>query len=121
MAPSILVVDDTRFMRGVLKKMLADEGHRVVAEAGTGIEAVKLYLELKPDLVTMDSVMPEMGGVEAMRKILEADPDARIVMCSGLEHKDQVREALEAGASGFLVKPFSVEQVAGVIRQALSH
>jgi two-component system chemotaxis response regulator CheY len=113
----VLVVDDALFMRGMIREILARSGgFEVVGEAGDGIEAVERYLELRPELVTMDIVMPRMDGVAATREIVRHDPDATIVMCSSLGQESLVIESLNAGARDFIVKPFSTEKVLRVLR-----
>ncbi|MDD5448473.1 MAG: response regulator [Actinomycetota bacterium] len=119
MAPTVLVVDDALFMRMMIKDILTKDGLVVVGEAENGLEAVEKYAELKPDLVTMDIVMPEMDGIEAVRKIIKANPDAKILMCSAMGQQPLVVEALEAGAKDFIVKPFQPAKVIEAARKAL--
>lgn len=107
----VLVVDDTAFMRLTLRRTLERFGHEVVGEAADGEEAVQLYQELRPDLVTMDITMPKMDGITAIREIMKMDPQARIIVCSALGQKNMVIEALTAGAKDYLVKPFQPERV----------
>ena len=108
---NILVVDDAAFMRNALKLMLERNGYKVVGEAENGQVAVRKYLELKPDLVTMDITMPEMGGIDALKAIVKHDSNSRIVMISALGQECYVREAIISGAKGFIVKPFKEEQI----------
>jgi len=116
----ILVADDASFMRQMIREIVEAEGHEVVGEASDGVEAVDEYKRLQPELVTMDIVMPRRSGIDAVRGILELDPAARIVMCSALGQESLVREALEAGASGFIVKPFKPQAVIETLAQVLS-
>ncbi len=97
----VLVVDDTAFMRLTLRRTLERFGHEVVGEAADGEEAVQLYQELRPDLVTMDITMPKMDGITAIREIRKIDPRAKIIVCSAMGQKPMVIEALEAGAQDF--------------------
>ncbi|WP_071459546.1 response regulator [Bacillus massilinigeriensis] len=106
----ILIVDDAKFMRVTLSKILKQAGHEVVGEAENGKIAVELFRELKPDIVTMDITMPEMCGLEAVKAIRGEHPDAKIIMCSAMGHQKIIVEAIEAGAKDFVVKPF-VESV----------
>ena len=115
----ILVCDDSVFMRMMLKKVLIDNGHEIVGEAGNGMEAVQLYRQFQPDLVTMDITMPKMDGIEAVRHIHEENPLARIVMVTALGQKAIITDALKAGASDFIVKPFDPEQVIETIKQEM--
>ena len=119
MAPSVLIVDDALFMRMMIKDILSKDGFEVVGEAENGVEAVKKYAELRPDLVTMDIVMPEMDGIEAVRNILKIDPRARVLMCSAMGQQPLVVEALEAGAKDFIIKPFQPAKVVEAVRKAL--
>lgn len=107
----VLIVDDAAFMRLSLKTILESCGFEVVGEANTGIKAIQLYKQLKPDLVTMDLTMPELGGVEAIKMIKVIDKDARIIVISSMGHEINVREAIVAGAISFIVKPFKAEVV----------
>lgn len=116
----ILVVDDANLARAMLKKILEDNGYKEVLEAANGIEAVDFYQEHRPDLVTMDITMPEMDGITAIKKIMEIDPNANIIVCSALGQKDVVMEAISAGAKHFLVKPFEPDKVLKVIKALLS-
>lgn len=124
MKPRVLVVDDAIFMRRMISEILEENGMEVVGEADTGASAVKLYSELKPDLVTMDIIMPEMNGIDAVKEIMAIDPQARVVMCSALGQQALVQEAIAAGAKDFLIKPFNpsrvVEVVSKVIGQSIS-
>lgn len=107
----VLIVDDALFIRLTLKKMLEKYNFQVVGEAGNGIEAIKLYKELKPDIVTMDVTMPEMDGLEAVQMIRNIDGQAKIVMVSAMGQRTMVVKAIESGASGFIVKPFNEAHV----------
>lgn len=120
MATRVLIVDDAVFMRNTLKEIFADEGFEVCAEAANGVEAVEKYGEHKPDLVTMDIVMPFKNGIEATREIVKQDPAAVVVICSALGQESLVMEAIEAGASDFIIKPFKADRVIQVVRKALS-
>jgi two-component system, chemotaxis family, chemotaxis protein CheY len=115
MAKRILITDDALFMRVTLKRILTDAGYEVVGEASNGAEAVALYNDLKPDLVTMDITMPEMDGIEALKVIRGAHPSASIVMCSAMGQQNLMVEALQAGAKEFIVKPFQAEKVIEVV------
>lgn len=113
----VLIVDDALFMRNMLKDIFIRAGHEVVGEAGNGVEAVERYNELRPDLVTMDIVMPLKSGIEALQEIAAADPGACIIMCSALGQDALVIEAVQAGAKDFIVKPFKEERVLDVVRR----
>ena len=110
MANTVLVVDDSAFMRNLLKQLLEGE-HDVVGEAENGVEAVELYRELNPDVVTMDVVMPIRNGIEATTEIKEIDPGSSVIMCTSVGQEEKMREAVEAGADGYITKPFQKPNV----------
>lgn len=111
MAKTVLITDDTAFMRMTLRNVIEKNGYEVVGEAANGEEAITLYQELKPDLVTMDITMPKVDGITAIKEIMKIDPQAKIIVCSAMGQKPMVIEALSAGAKDFLVKPFDAEQI----------
>ncbi len=119
MSKSVLVTDDALYCRMELKNILTSRGYRVVGEARNGQEAVERYRELRPDLVTMDVVMPEMDGVAAVKKIREMDPGATILMCSSMGQRSLMMEALQAGASDFVTKPFRDRCVLNSVRKLI--
>ncbi|QKS72867.1 response regulator [Paenalkalicoccus suaedae] len=116
----LLITDDAAFMRMTLKKMVTDAGFEVVGEAANGQEAVDLYAEHRPDLVTMDITMPEMNGIEALEKIKQIDPQAKVVMCSAMGQQNMVVDAIQKGAIDFIVKPFDEARIKESISKALS-
>lgn len=116
----VLVVDDAIFMRRMISDILVENGMEIVGEADTGAKAIERYKELRPDLVTMDIIMPEMNGIDAVRKIVEHDAQARIVMCSALGQQALVQDAIAAGAKDFLIKPFNSARVVEVIAKVFN-
>jgi two-component system chemotaxis response regulator CheY len=116
----VLIVDDAAFMRMMIKNILTKNGFEVVGEASNGAEAVELYKKLKPDLVTMDITMPEMDGIEALKKIKEIDPNAKVIMVSAMGQQQLVIEAIQAGAKDFIVKPFQPDRLLEAVNKALS-
>ena len=117
---TVLVCDDAVFMRTMVSDILSQAGFTVVGEAENGKQAVEKYQQLKPDLVMMDIIMPEMGGIEAVKKITQLDPGARILMCSAMGQQALVQEALQAGARDFVVKPFQPSRVLEAVQRVLA-
>lgn len=113
----VLVVDDAAFMRTSLKLMLERNGYVIVGEAENGALGVKKYMELKPDLVTMDITMPNMTGLEALKEIRGFDPDAKVIMVSAMGQEMMVREAIVNGAKSFIIKPFKEEHIVQVLKK----
>ena len=122
MAKKILVVDDALFMRNLIKGILTKNGYEVCGEGANAIEAVELYKKLKPDMMTLDIVMPkmeEMDGITAVKQIMTMDGRANIVVVSALAERRLVEEALSFGAKDFVVKPFTSEKLLEVVRRVL--
>jgi two-component system chemotaxis response regulator CheY len=115
----ILIVDDAAFMRMMIKDILTKNGFQVCGEAENGAVAIDVYSDLKPDLVVMDITMPEMDGIEAVKKIKAKDPYAKIIMCSAMGQQAMVIDAIQAGARDFIVKPFQPERVVEAVKKAL--
>lgn len=119
---SVLVVDDALFMRRMLSDILKKEGIEICGEAENGKEAVEKYQQLKPDLVTMDIVMPkieEIDGIGAVKEIMKVDPQAKIIMVSAMGQHSLVVEAIQAGAKDFVTKPFQPSRVVEAVKRAL--
>lgn len=119
MARRVLIVDDVAFVRKTLSEIFTKARYQVVAEAADGDEAFKLFQVHKPDLVTMDVVMPRMSGIEATRKILKLDPAAKVVIVSAMGQESLIMEAINAGAKDYVLKPFSAEDVLKAAEHAL--
>jgi len=118
-AHRVLLVDDASFMRMMLKNILVGSGYEVAGEAENGAKAIEQYKALKPDLVIMDIIMPEMGGIDAVREIIKLNPGAKILMCSSMGQQSLVVEAIQAGAKDFIVKPFQPSNVLEAVKKAL--
>jgi len=119
-ASKILIVDDASFMRSVLKDIIKSNGlASEIFEAGDGIEGVKSFLKIKPDLVTMDVNMPKADGIQALRAILKIDPTAKVIMISSVEEKHIVQDAMKIGARDYVVKPFDRSNVPLVINKVI--
>lgn len=119
MAKKVLIVDDAAFMRMMIKDILTKNGYEVSAEAENGLKAVEKYKEDKPDLVIMDITMPEMDGIESVKRIKSVDPNATIIMCSAMGQQAMVIEAIQAGAKDFIVKPFQADRVIEAVKKAV--
>ena len=116
----VLIVDDQEPFRMAARMVVdATEGFEVVGEAETGAQAVEKYKQLRPDLVTMDIVMPDMGGIDAVREIVKNDPQAKVLMCSAMGQQALVVEAIQAGAKDFVVKPFQPSRVLEAVQRVL--
>jgi len=118
--PTVLIADDAAFMRMMIKNILTEAGYEIVGEAENGAVAVAKHRELKPDITTMDITMPELDGLSALRQIREADPTARVVMCSAMGQQSMVIESIQAGAKDFIVKPFQADRVLETLTKALA-
>lgn len=116
----ILIVDDSLIMRGILRSMLEKGGHQIAGAASNGKDALRLYGELNPDLVTMDIHMAGGDGLTCLKEIIQLDPDAKVVMITALGHEEMKTEASRLGAVGYLCKPFKVEDILAEIQDALS-
>ena len=119
MAKNILICDDAAFMRMMIKDILTKNGYNVAGEAENGAKAVEKYNEIKPDLVLMDITMPEMDGIQALKKIKENDSSALVIMCSAMGQQAMVIESIQAGAKDFIVKPFQADRVIEAVKKVV--
>lgn len=120
----VLIVDDAVFMRQMLAKILKDEGIEVCGEAANALEAVEKYKLLKPDLVTMDIVMPlmeKLDGIGAVKEIMDFDPKANLLIVSVMGQESLIKKAIEAGAKDFIFKPFKPGRVIQAVRDVLKN
>ena len=115
----IMICDDAAFMRMMIKDILTKNGYNIAGEAENGAKAVEKYNELKPDLVLMDITMPEMDGIQALKKIKETDPNASVIMCSAMGQQAMVIESIQSGAKDFIVKPFQAERVLEAVKKVV--
>ena len=115
----VMICDDAAFMRMMIKDILTKNGYEIAAEAENGQKAVEKYPEAKPDLVLMDITMPEMDGIQALKKIKEADANATVIMCSAMGQEAMVVEAIKLGALDFIVKPFKAERILQTVKKIL--
>lgn len=116
--PRVLIVDDATVMRTVLRTILTKNGFEVCGEAADGDEAIRTYSELKPDVVTMDIIMPKLTGIEALKVIVASDPAAKIIMCTADNTREMVINSFKAGAKDYVIKPFSVERLLEAMKKA---
>ncbi|MCB1175451.1 MAG: response regulator [Leptospiraceae bacterium] len=116
----ILIVDDAKFMRTLVRDALTSGGHEIVGEAENGNQAIEMYDQLKPDLTTMDITMREKDGLEAAQEILKKDPSARIIMVTALGQEDLLAKAIKMGVKDFVVKPFPPERLQTAAAKALA-
>lgn len=119
MAKNVLICDDAAFMRMMIKDILSKNGYNVAGEAENGARAVEKYAEVKPDLVLMDITMPEMDGIQALKKIKSTDPGAKVIMCSAMGQQAMVIESIQAGAKDFIVKPFQADRVLEAVKKVI--
>lgn len=120
MGRTVLICDDAAFARASLRQLLTREGYDVVGEAGTGEEAVAKHHTLRPDVTTMDIIMPGLGGLDALRQIVKADAEARVVVCSAMGQERLIADAVSGGAKAVVVKPYTREQVLQAVESALA-
>ena len=120
MAKRILIADDAAFMRMMLKDILTKGGYEIAGEAADGNEALAKYKEVKPDLVTMDITMPEVDGLQGLKILKSKYPEAKVIMCSAMGQQTMVLDAIQSGASDFIVKPFQADRVIESIRKVLN-
>ncbi|MDD5794475.1 response regulator [Clostridium sp. HCP1S3_B4] len=115
----VLIVDDAAFMRMMIKDILEKNGYEIVGEAPNGAVAVEMYQKEKPDVVTMDITMPDVDGIEAVKRIKAIDPGAKIIMCSAMGQQSMVMDAIKAGARDFIVKPFQADRVLEAVQKVV--
>ena len=115
----VLVVDDAIFVRAAVKKYVEKAGHEVVGEGADGQEAIEVFEEVRPDAVIMDITMPRMSGLEALQAIKNIDKNVKVIMCSAMGQQDSIATAIQYGATDFVIKPFTEEQIVAKIKQVL--
>ena len=117
---NILIVDDSRTSRKILRNILESAGHTIVDEATDGEQAIEKYIASKPDVITLDITMPVMDGIEALKQIKLVDSDAKVIMVSASSQKDKLIEAVKYGAEDFIAKPFEPSQIITVLDKLIS-
>lgn len=112
---SVLIVDDSRTSRRVLRTILEDNGYVIAGEASNGKEGFEQYKVLKPDIVTMDITMPIMDGISSLQNIINDTPEAKVIMVTAAGQKSKMVDAIKAGATEFIQKPFEPEQILSIL------
>ena len=112
---TVIIIDDSKTSRSILRNILTKNGYEVVAEAENGQDGYEKYCELNPDFVTLDITMPVMDGIETLVKIKEYDPDAKVIMVTAAGQKGKMLDAIKLGASEFVTKPFETEQIISIM------
>ena len=107
---TVLIVDDSEFIRMNIKKIVEQIGHEVVGMASNGADALKMYMELHPSVVTLDIIMPKMNGLQALQKLVEINPDVKVLIATAMAHQPVIKKALKLGALGFVTKPFTTSE-----------
>ncbi len=120
MAHKIMIVDDSNYLRATLRAAFEAAGYEVVVECDNGVDAVEMYAKYRPDVVTMDIVMPRGHGLQAISKIIEFDPDAKIIVITALGHEPMIRKALSFGALNFVIKPAETEEILQAVDSVLT-
>ncbi len=117
----VLIVDDASVARLMIKRILTQNGFTIIGEAINGKDALVKYKELKPDIVTMDMIMPEADGIQATKDIIAFDENAKVVIVSGIDQKEMLAQAINAGASSYIVKPFESDRVISTLNEVLNN
>ena len=120
MSIKVLIVDDLAFIKLIIRDILEKRGLEVAGEASNGLEAVEMYIKLKPDVVLMDITMSRMDGIQSLSKIMSIDPNAKVIMCSALGQQKLIIQSIKLGAKDFIVKPFKAERIIGAIKKTLN-
>ena len=120
MSRTVLIVDDIEFVRKTLHKIFTDAHYQVVGEGADGNQAVELYARLRPELVTLDVVMPKLSGIEAAKKIIKLNKSAKIIMISAMAHEHLLMEAINAGVRDYVMKPFKTEDILRATERVLN-
>ncbi len=115
MSKSVLIVDDSPYMREMIKEIMSKAGHDVVGEAGTGEAAIDQSLELSPDVITLDNILPDMIGTDILKVIKDQGLDSKVIMVSAVGQQSVIDEGLALGATDYIVKPFSADQLTDLV------
>lgn len=115
----VLIVDDSVYMRAVIRTVLIKYGHNIIAEAHNGVEAIDLAIELKPDLITLDNILPDMMGIDILKTLIEDHTSCKVIMISAIGQERMKRQALALGASAYIVKPFEPKQLIAAVNDVM--
>lgn len=120
MGKTVLIVDDSLYMRTLINEALIAEGYEIIGQAANGEQAIEMALELKPDLITLDNILPDMIGIDIL-KILKQDEkiDSKVIMISAVGQEAVIREGMELGASDYIVKPFTPNSLVDVVNKTM--
>lgn len=118
---TVLVVDDSVYMRSMIKIALKKAGYQILGEAGSGEDAIDLAIQLKPDLITLDNILPDMHGLDILKSIREDGVASKVMMVSALGQSAMVEEAKKSGVNHYVVKPFDAEQLVMVANDVFAH
>ncbi|MDH5475232.1 MAG: response regulator [Cyclobacteriaceae bacterium] len=119
MKKKILIVDDSSYMRSLIKDSLTEAGYEIVGEAHNGEMGIDLALELKPDLITLDNILPDMIGTDVLKVIKDEEIDVKVLIISAVGQKSVIIEGMELGASEYIVKPFTPDEIVEVVNRIL--
>ena len=115
MAKKVLIVDDSMYMRKLIKDAVEEGGYEVVGEAANGEEAIDLAIELNPDIITLDNILPDMIGIDILKVYVEEELPAKVIMISAVGQESVISEGMSLGAKAYIVKPFTSEKVVEVL------
>jgi two-component system chemotaxis response regulator CheY len=119
MSKKVLIVDDSLYMRTLIKDALTTIGYEVVGMAANGESAIDMAFELNPDLITLDNILPDMLGIDVLKVLKEEGVQSKVVMVSAVGQQSVVDEGLRLGANDYVVKPFTTEQLLEVVKKVL--
>lgn len=119
MTHNILVVDDSGYSRATIKTILTESGYNVIGEARNGAEALDLIVQLKPDLITLDNILPDMSGIEVLKALREQGVQCKVIMISAVGQQSAIEEGLDLGANAYIIKPFTKEKVLEEVKISL--
>ena len=114
---TVLIADDSFFMRALIRRSLEEEGYRVVGEAENGTVCIKKFAECRPEIVTLDITMPEMNGIQTLTALMKMNPNVKVIMVSALGQEAIIKEAIAIGAKSFIVKPFKQDYFISVLNK----